>query len=130
MNQVDEHNRQDNDVLREIVQSLLLSASDDQSLPHDERRDEPRFAVNLSAMICYTDRPVWMPIFVRDMSEGGIGFRHGVPLPEGVATISFKLENGQSTELTVELLWCRNDGNSMYISGSRFLALADVEPPW
>lgn len=130
MNFVDQFHQQGNE-LSEIIQSFLLSKPDHQWLPHNDRRDKPRFDVNMSAMICYVDQPVWMPIFIRDMSGGGIGFRHGVPLPEGTATISFKLENGQSTQLNVEVLWCRNDGNSMYISGSQFLSVADdVESPW
>lgn len=121
----------DSSALSEIIQQLLLSTPESAPLPHDERREQPRFAVSMSAMICYDAEAVWMPIFMRDMSESGLGFRHGVPLPEGIATISFRSEDGQSVELAVEILWCAKDGRSMYISGSRFLAVAEnVASPW
>ncbi len=126
------HSVQQTSVLQEIVQSLLHMITEPVLLEHDELRAYPRYEVNWSAMLRYEDDPVWMPIFIRDISERGVGFRHGTPLPEGVATISFFTSADRpSVQLRVRLLWCGPTDGKMYSSGSEFLGVAhDVASPW
>ena len=123
---------QDTSVLQEIVQSLLHLITEPVLLEQDEKRAYPRYEVNWSAMLRYDDEPVWMPIFIRDISEKGVGFRHGTPLPEGIATISFFTSAARpSVQLRVRLLWCEPAEREMYFSGSEFLGVAhDVPSPW
>jgi hypothetical protein len=123
---------QEASVLKEIVQSLLHLIDEPVLLSDNDLRAHPRYEVNWSAMLRYEDDPVWMPIFIRDISEKGVGFRHGVPLPEGVATISFFTSADRpSVQLRVRLLWCQKTDGEMYLSGSEFLGVAhDVASPW
>ena len=119
-------------VLSEIVQSLLSLIQKPVLLDHDDRRAYPRYEVNWSALLRYDDDPIWMPIFIRDISEKSVGYRHELPMKQGIATVSFFTEiERPSVQLRMRLLWCEPAECGMYFSGSEFVGIAhDVPSPW
>jgi hypothetical protein len=63
--------------------------------------------------------------FARDISPGGVGLVHLMPLDKGEVVIGLTLPSGKHLSLRTEICWCRDYGNGWYASGGRFLA---VEP--
>ena len=60
--------------------------------------------------------------FSRDVSEGGIGLLHDMPIG-GEYTITVQDAAGHEYDLTGEVLWCRPCGQGWYISGVRFCGI-------
>ena len=96
-----------------------------------ERRAHDRTPLVCAAMLKFDDDYAWIPIYIRDVSDGGIGFIHGVELPVGEATTSFKLENDAPVRLRVQVLWCKEFSAGWYISGGKFIDVDHTaESPW
>jgi hypothetical protein len=63
--------------------------------------------------------------FSREVSRGGIGLLHNMPLSPGKVVISISQEMTCAVTLPTELLWCRPCGEGWYLSGGRFLESAN-----
>jgi hypothetical protein len=59
--------------------------------------------------------------FAREVSEGGIGLIHVMPLKEVEVVIRLPLPSGRLAALRTQIVWCRDYGNGWHASGGRFL---------
>jgi hypothetical protein len=59
--------------------------------------------------------------FARDISAGGIGLVHLMPLHQGEVVVTLPLPSGPSIRLLAEIRWCRDYGNGWYASGAQFV---------
>jgi hypothetical protein len=62
--------------------------------------------------------------FIRDVSVGGLGLLHFVPLPQRRIIVSTRRRNDQIICLQVDIVWCIPCGEGCYMSGGAFVA------PW
>ena len=62
--------------------------------------------------------------FSREVSLGGIGLLHNMPLDLGKFVVSIAHETNCAVNLPIEILWCRPCGEGWYMSGGRFLESA------
>jgi hypothetical protein len=67
---------------------------------------------------------VSLPAFARDLSPGGIGLVHLMPIAPGEVTVALPLPSGKPVQLVTRILWCRDFGDGWYTSGGRFLDVA------
>ena len=59
--------------------------------------------------------------FTRDISEGGIGLLHSMPIEPQTLTVITRLDSGdEQVELPIRLVWCLPCGEGWYISGGAF----------
>ena len=65
-----------------------------------------------------------MPVYVRDISETGIGFFHSAPVDLGEVMAAFLLAD-DIVKLRVRICWCRRSGDCAYISGGEILEVLD-----
>ena len=63
--------------------------------------------------------------FARDLSTGGIGLVHLMPLENTEVVITLKLPSGQPIELLTQIRWCRSFGDGWYASGGEFLDVVE-----
>ncbi len=123
--------RSSNDVrvLNEAIEALSSIKRD--PLPDNDARAHRRYAIDGSAMLCYEHDKIWIPIYVRDISERGIGFHHGTAIREGIAAISLKIPGHPITQLWVKIRWCSQIDQGMFLSGSEVMGVAhDILSPW
>jgi hypothetical protein len=64
---------------------------------------------------------VTLSAFARDISPGGVGLVHLMPLQKGEVVIGLTVPSGKQVSLLTEICWCRDYGNGWYASGGRFL---------
>lgn len=57
----------------------------------------------------------------RDLSTGGLSFRHAKPLAERFVSVSFPGAGRPNRGLLTELTWCTFTRTGEYLSGGRFL---------
>jgi hypothetical protein len=116
-------------VLTEAI--AALSSFQQEPLPDKEARAHRRYTIDGSAMLCYEHDKIWIPIYVRDISERGIGFHHGTALREGIAAISLKIAGHPITQLWAKIRWCSKVDDGMFLSGSEVMGVAyDIPSPW
>ena len=63
----------------------------------------------------------------RDISAGGISFRHESPIPHRYVAISIRSSEGPET-LVAKLTWCRYSRKGHYVSGGRFVTRPRLDP--
>ena len=63
--------------------------------------------------------------FARDISTGGIGLVHLMPLENCEVVITMKLPSGKPIELLTQIRWCRNFGDGWFASGGEFLDVVE-----
>jgi len=63
------------------------------------------------------------PVFVRDISIGGIGLVHLMPIKRGDVVLTLHVPSGRELSLWTEMLWCRDYGDGWYASGGHFVDL-------
>ncbi len=61
----------------------------------------------------------------RDISESGIGLLHSLQLVPGDATIEILRPSGEGLIIPAKIEWCRRLGGTWYMSGCRFLSIAE-----
>ena len=66
----------------------------------------------------------WPWMFIREVSQSGIGLVHNQSLDCGQVVLAIQDESGQAMELPTEILWCRPCENGLFISGGRFVTSA------
>jgi hypothetical protein len=66
---------------------------------------------------------VTLSAFARDISPGGVGLVHLMPLEKGEVVIGLTLPSGKPLSLRTQICWCRDYSNGWYASGGRFLAV-------
>jgi hypothetical protein len=62
--------------------------------------------------------------FSRDISAGGIGLLHDMPLDTHQATVTLPTIAGDRVDLDTEIVWCEPCGEGWYLSGGRFTSLS------
>jgi hypothetical protein len=60
--------------------------------------------------------------FSRDISAGGMGLVHNVPVVEGRVTLIIHTQSGEQVRLPGLIGWCRPCGEGWYMSGARFIS--------
>ena len=101
------------------VMAALGNVFDD---PDWIRRTEPRLPYfgPVTVGLPHEDS-VSLPAFARDLSPGGIGLVHLMPIAPGQVTVALPLPSGRDVALVTQILWCRDFGDGWYTSGGRFL---------
>ena len=64
--------------------------------------------------------------FSRDISSGGMGLVHNMPVVEGRVTLVIHTQSGEPVQLPGLIAWCRPCGEGWYMSGARFIETADA----
>jgi hypothetical protein len=105
------------------IHDLLQEAIHD----FNERRSEQRYPLFRRATLFR--RGQRFSAFTRDISVAGIGLLHGVELQPGEIEVSIAGERGYGVRVRAAVVWCRYCGDGWYISGARFLSLANVLSP-
>jgi len=86
-----------------------------------EQRASERVACHRE-MVLYTDQESGpIPVVMRDISVGGIGLVHDVPLDLGEAMLELPLDDGSIVSARINIIWCRSTVKHCYISGGTFL---------
>ncbi|NOX55047.1 MAG: hypothetical protein GXP27_11550 [Planctomycetes bacterium] len=62
----------------------------------------------------------------RDLSLGGISFRHIAPLPHRFVALHFRPESRSTPWVVTYLTWCRFTTDGKYLSGGRFVRTAEL----
>jgi hypothetical protein len=65
--------------------------------------------------------------FTRDISPRSIGLLHVMPLECGKVIIRIPSEPNRCADLRAQIEWCNDCGEGWYISGGRFLGLAQPQ---
>ena len=108
------------------LQESISRLRDDAKPVEGERRSESRTPCFCTAVLSLDkDDLVRMPVYVRDLSERGIGFFHSTPLDLGEVTATFLLSNDEVLRLRVRIVWCRRMAEYWYISGGEFVGVVD-----
>jgi hypothetical protein len=68
-----------------------------------------------------------LTVYLRDLSNGGIGLLHRVPLPTGRVLLKFHLMDGGTKTLTADIRWCRKIDDRLYWSGGPLLEVTPSE---
>lgn len=64
--------------------------------------------------------------FARDISHLGVGLLHIMPLECGEVIVSIRSGEGEEPlALRTQIMWCEDCGEGWYISGGRFLDVAE-----
>ncbi len=61
----------------------------------------------------------------RDISLGGVGFAHELPLASGHAVIQFNLAAAEPIYLVLEVAWSHRQPDGSYVSGSKIMGVLD-----
>lgn len=64
--------------------------------------------------------PQNLSAYSRDISAGGMGLLHNMPLATGDVTLTIQDNAGDSARLSGEIMWCRPCGEGWFTSGMRF----------
>ena len=62
--------------------------------------------------------------FSKDISQGGMGLLHSMPLESGKATLRVCDDEGGALVLPCEIKWCKPAGEGWYLSGAAFIETA------
>ena len=104
------------------VMAALASVLND---PQWVRRTERRLPYFGPVSVGLPDAPsVGHSAFARDLSPGGMGLVHLMPIAPGEVTITLALDNGRTLTLLAEILWCRDYDDGWYASGGRLIDVA------
>ncbi|MGE0608217.1 MAG: PilZ domain-containing protein [Pirellulales bacterium] len=90
----------------------------------DDRREAERFPYFQPVEIAGGKQPDGSWMFIREVSQSGIGLVHNQSLDCGQVVLAIQDESGQAMELPTEILWCRPCENGLFISGGRFVTSA------
>jgi hypothetical protein len=63
-----------------------------------------------------------MTVFCRDVSPGGVGLLHNMPLNTGPVMLHVPLDSGRVLDVHVDIKWCGPGGDTWYLSGGEFLS--------
>lgn len=63
--------------------------------------------------------------FARDISHLGVGLLHIMPLECGEVLVTIRREGEAPLALRTQIIWCEDCGEGWYISGGRFIDVAD-----
>ena len=96
----------------------LREALEEISEPYCDRRNEVRSSFFGPASVATPD--VTLSVFVRDLSLGGIGLVHFMPLRTGLCKLHLPISSGRTIDLDVDIKWCRDYGDGWYASGGSF----------
>lgn len=111
------------DALPPVAHERVLTAIQEiLEAPQWDRRATRRLPYFGPVVVALPDSPsVNLSAFARDISEGGVGLVHLMPLKEGEVILTLPLPSGQNVVLRTEIVWCRDFGDGWYASGARFL---------
>jgi hypothetical protein len=105
----------------EVTEALSEILND----PQWERRRENRVPFFGPVSVSLADASgASLSAFARDISLGGIGLVHLMPLPPGEVLIGVTLPSGRCISLRTYVAWCRDYGDGWYASGGRFLGVS------
>lgn len=65
--------------------------------------------------------------FARDLSPGGIGLVHRMPIALEEAVVTLKLPRGRTAAMVTQIVWCREFADGWYASGGRFLDVLETD---
>jgi hypothetical protein len=100
------------------VRMALQELLGDQREARRERRLPYFGAATVTPAISPT---VNLSAFVRDLSSGGIGLVHFMPLNVGEVVVTMQLSRGRSVQMVTEIVWCRDFADGWFASGGKFL---------
>ena len=109
--------------LRAVVERLLDEPTDSVAL--EKRREERKPFYCVTELTLDGEHPITMPVYVRDISTGGVGFVHSMPLETEEATVTFLVDDGQTHHVRVSIQWCRECDDQSYLSGAKMLYVLD-----
>ncbi len=64
--------------------------------------------------------------FARDISHLGVGLLHVMPLECGEVVVRIQRGDDEPLALRTQIIWCEDCGEGWYISGGRFLDVAET----
>ena len=95
-----------------------------------EHRQGQRAVFCYPATLCLEEcGGVLVPAYVRDISTSGMGFKHSTALEPGSVTAHYQLPDGTHVSLHVRILWTLRLDGDWFISGGRFVDVADQGSP-
>ena len=110
------------------LESAIRRVLGDTKPAQGERRSEVRSPYFCTTVLSLDkDELVRMPVYVRDLSEHGIGFFHSTPIDLGEVTATFLLSDDEVVRLKVKIIWCRRMAEYWYISGGQFVEVIHDE---
>jgi hypothetical protein len=92
---------------------------------NSDRRVAPRQPYFQPVTIVTQDRKQKLSAFSREISSSGIGLLHYMPIMPGEVTLTISSPVGTAFRVRTEIVWCRPCGEGWYLSGGRFLELAE-----
>jgi hypothetical protein len=101
----------------------LLGAT--QSADFTERRSEVRHPFFAPVSLRSTTQPDrLLSTFSREISHGGIGLLHNMPIERGTTAEACITVGDVKTSKIAEAMWCKPAGEGWYLSGWRFVTTA------
>lgn len=92
-----------------------------QGLSRDNRRAQTRHTFFSPVTFRTDDYPTRLQTgFSRDLSAGGIGMIHGMPIEAGTQAVITIVTPEAHLAKSAEAVWCRPAGDGWYLSGWRF----------
>ena len=108
--------------LRDVVGRLIKHGK----AANGERRSERRQPLFAPIHVRMTEgNEHWFSAFSTDVSRIGIGMLHAFPVAPGPAIVTMRLQPAEAVRVRVNIIWCRACGESWYISGAKFVDVAD-----
>lgn len=103
-----------------IVLESVLTASREAAADRRSAECHPFFAQVM--LVSVDHRAMRLSAYSREISVGGIGLLHVMPLKAG-AIYEVRTEDSEFTfRQQAEAVWCRSAGHGWYLSGWRFVA--------
>jgi hypothetical protein len=105
--------------------ALAQLIEEDSQLGKFERRSELRYPFFQPVTISFESGDHPLQGITRQISPSGIGLLHGAPLDLGAVGITMRDDDGYGVILPIEVTWCRPCGPHWYVSGGRFVDVAE-----
>ncbi|MGD9128754.1 MAG: PilZ domain-containing protein, partial [Planctomycetia bacterium] len=93
-----------------------------------DQRMQQRYPFFHPIKVSKKDAPeYYMSAFSRDISPGGIGLFHNMPLNTGQVTLHIPLASDRVLDIDTDIKWCTPAGDGWYFSGGNFLGLSTAQ---